>query len=33
LQHFKVGVNRLQLCGLAVFWLATKLESRALSVS
>ncbi|XP_046443515.1 G2/mitotic-specific cyclin-B2-like isoform X1 [Daphnia pulex] len=31
LQHFKVGVNRLQLCGLAVFWLATKLESRALS--
>nr|CAH0108194.1 unnamed protein product [Daphnia galeata] len=31
LQHFKVGVNRLQLCGLAVFWLATKLESRTLS--
>lgn len=32
LQHFKVGVTRLQLCGLAVFWLATKLESRPLNV-
>lgn len=33
LQHFKVGVTRLQLCGLAVFWLATKLQSRPLNVS
>lgn len=31
LQHFKVGVTRLQLCGLAVFWLATKLQSRPLN--
>jgi hypothetical protein len=33
LQHFKVGVTRLQLCGLAVFWLATKLQSRPLNVN
>lgn len=33
LHQFKVGVSRLQLCGLAVFWLAAKLESRPLNAS
>lgn len=33
LQSFKVGVSRLQLCGLAVFWLAAKLESTSLNAS
>ena len=33
LQHFKVSVTKLQLCGLSVLWIGSKLESRTVSVN
>lgn len=32
LHRFDIGVTRLQLCGLAVFWIASKLENNPLAV-